>query len=74
MNQKRLQKSDDKILLGVCGGIAEFIGWSKKTVRLLWVVFTFFGVGIFAYPILGLIMPSSTDNGSGFDIDNYRAE
>jgi phage shock protein PspC (stress-responsive transcriptional regulator) len=30
MNQKRLQKSDDKILLGVCGGIAEFIGWSKK--------------------------------------------
>ena len=74
MNQQRLQKSEDKILLGVCGGIAEFLGWSKNTVRVVWVLLTLVGFGFLAYPILGLIMPSATDGGNGFDIDDYRAE
>lgn len=74
MKQQRLQKSEDKILLGVCGGIAEFVGWSKRTVRILWVLLTFAGLGFLAYPVLGLIMPSATDGGNDFDIDNYRAE
>ncbi len=74
MKQQRLQKSEDKILLGVCGGIAAFVGWSKRTVRILWVLLTFAGLGFLAYPVLGLIMPSATDGGNDFDIDNYRAE
>ena len=74
MTQQRLQKSEDKILLGVCGGIAEFLGLSKRTVRILWVLLTFAGLGFLAYPVLGLIMPSATDGGNDFDIDNYRAE
>lgn len=74
MTQQRLQKSEDKVLLGVCGGIAEFLGWSKSTVRILWVLLTFAGLGFLAYPVLGLIMPSAADGGNDFDIDNYRAE
>lgn len=61
MQHKRLSKSDDKILLGVCGGIAEFLGWSKQTVRILWVTLTIFGFGFLAYPILALIMPSKPE-------------
>jgi len=71
MKRRRLSKSDDRVLLGVCGGIAEFLGWSKQSVRILWVIFTFMGLGIFAYPILAFIMPSESD---GFDLNNYRKE
>ncbi len=74
MNQKRLQKSDDRLLLGVCGGIANFIGWSKSTVRILWVLITFAGLGFLAYPILGIIMLSGSDASNDFNIDNYRKE
>lgn len=73
MNEKKLSKSDDKILLGVCGGIAEFISWDKQTVRILWVILTIFaGLGILAYLILALFMPSSS--GNDFDLDSFRKE
>lgn len=58
MQNKRLSKSDDRVLFGVCGGIAEFLGWSKQTVRVLWVVFTIMGLGLLVYPVLALIIPS----------------
>lgn len=74
MKPHRLQKSEDKVLLGVCGGIAEFLGWSKTTVRILWVLLTLSGLGFLAYPILGLFMPSATDGGNHFDLEDYRAE
>ncbi|WP_339664945.1 PspC domain-containing protein [Maribacter arcticus] len=74
MNQKKLSKSDDKILLGVCAGIADFLGWPKTTVRLLWIIFTFMGLGIFAYPILALLMPNASDKSDHFEIEDYREE
>jgi hypothetical protein len=33
-----------------------------------------FGLGIFVYPILALIMPAADEGGIDFDIDNYRGE
>lgn len=72
MNNKRLSKSKDRILLGVCGGIAEFLGWSKQTVRLLWVVLTVLGLGLLVYPILALIMP--TESRGDFNLDDYQKE
>lgn len=72
MNHKRLTRSNDKILLGVCSGIADFVGWPKTTVRMLWVVFTFMGFGFFAYPILAFFMPADSD--SSDDFNNYRVE
>ncbi len=74
MRNKRLTKSNDKVLLGVCGGIAEFIGWPRQTVRISWLVLTLFGLGIFVYPILALIMPAADKGGIDFDIDNYSGE
>lgn len=35
MTEKRLIKSNNKLLLGVCGEIAEFINWDKGIVRML---------------------------------------
>lgn len=79
-NKKRLTKSSEKVLGGVCGGIAEFIGWPKRTVRLLWMLLTIFtaGVGgVIGYLIIEMLMPESTTPTNGknyndFNIDDYR--
>lgn len=36
---KRLTKSNNRMLLGVCAGIAEYFDIDPNVVRLLWVMF-----------------------------------
>ena len=56
---KRLYKSDrDKIVDGVCGGIAEYFDMDPTLVRLGWVIFCAMGgSGILAYIVAALIIP-----------------
>lgn len=56
----RLVKSEsDKVLTGVCGGVAAWLGWDATIVRILFVALTIFGFGSFAllYLVMALIMP-----------------
>ncbi len=57
--KKKLYKSvDDKILFGVCGGIAEYFGIDSTLVRLIWAVsIVLFGLGFWVYILAVLIMP-----------------
>ncbi len=59
MDQKRLYRSNtNKMICGVCGGLAEYINIDPTVVRLLWVVFSFAGgFGLLAYIIAAIIMP-----------------
>ncbi|MDF2906712.1 MAG: putative stress-responsive transcriptional regulator [Herbinix sp.] len=59
MEQKRLYRSNrNKMICGVCGGLAEYINIDPTIVRLLWVVFSFAGgFGLLAYIIAAIIMP-----------------
>jgi phage shock protein C len=58
MEQKRLYRSStNKMICGVCGGVAEYINIDPTVVRLLWVVFAFTGFGILAYILAAIIMP-----------------
>ena len=44
MNGKKLYRSDEnKMLAGVCGGIAEYFGVDPTLIRLAWVVFSLLG-------------------------------
>ncbi|MDX1649563.1 MAG: PspC domain-containing protein [Myxococcota bacterium] len=56
-----LQRSrDQRILAGVCGGIAEWLGWSPTLVRVLFVVISLASAafpGILVYLILWILMP-----------------
>ncbi|MBN1825210.1 MAG: PspC domain-containing protein [Candidatus Eisenbacteria bacterium] len=55
-----LKRSDDHIFGGVCGGIAEFFGWSPGKVRLLYVLVSIFSAafpGILTYIVLWIVMP-----------------
>jgi phage shock protein C len=57
--EKKLYKSNqNKMLDGVCGGIAEYFGIDPTVVRLLWVLFSLMGgCGILAYIIAAIIIP-----------------
>ncbi|MCR5622593.1 MAG: PspC domain-containing protein [Treponema sp.] len=55
---KRIYKSSQKTLCGVCGGIAEYFNLDPTIVRLLWVVLTLAGgSGIIAYIVCALLIP-----------------
>ena len=57
---KRLTKSNNRMLLGVCAGIAEYFDIYPNVVRLLWVMFCLLGgSGILGYIIAAVIMPSA---------------
>ena len=56
----QLRKSRDKMIAGVCGGIAAWLGWDPSLVRILYVLLSILSAafpGIIVYIILWLIMP-----------------
>jgi len=58
--EKRLMRSKtNRLLGGVCGGIAEYYGWDPSLVRLGWAVATLLtsGGGILIYLLALLIIP-----------------
>lgn len=57
--QKRLTRSNDKMIAGVCAGIADYFGWDPTLVRVGYVLLSIFTVfaGVLAYLILWLVMP-----------------
>lgn len=60
MNKKLYKSNTNKMLEGVCGGIAEYFGNDPTIVRLAWVVFCALGgSGILAYIIAAIIIPST---------------
>ena len=53
-----------RMLAGVCGGMAEWLGWDPTLVRLLYVVGSIFSVafpGILVYLILWIIVPKAAE-------------
>jgi phage shock protein PspC (stress-responsive transcriptional regulator) len=49
-----------RILAGVCGGLAEWLGWNVTLVRLLYVAVSILSAGfpgIVVYIVLWLVMP-----------------
>lgn len=55
-----LRKSRNRIIAGVCGGIAEWLGWSPTLVRILYVVISVLSAafpGILVYLVLWFVMP-----------------
>ena len=57
-----LRKSNDAWIAGVCGGIANFIGWEAGEVRVTWVIVGIFSggfPGLTLYFCLWLFMPDA---------------
>ncbi|HEU5321159.1 MAG TPA: PspC domain-containing protein [Methylomirabilota bacterium] len=51
-----------RMIAGVCGGIAEWLGWDATLVRVLYVIVSIVSVafpGIIVYLVLWLVMPKA---------------
>ena len=65
-NLVKLHRSrNNRILAGVMGGIAEYVGWSPFWVRVLFVIISSLSAavpGILIYIVLWLVMPKANSN------------
>ena len=55
-----LRSRKDKMIAGVCGGIAEWMGWDPTVVRLAYVLLSILSAGfpgILVYLIFWLVAP-----------------
>ena len=54
-----LMLSNDRMIAGVCGGLAEWLGWDPTLVRILYSILTVFTAfsGLIVYLLLWIIMP-----------------
>lgn len=58
MEPKRLYRSrEDRMICGVCGGVAEYFNVDTTIIRLVVAIFGFTGTGIFVYILAAIIMP-----------------
>jgi phage shock protein PspC (stress-responsive transcriptional regulator) len=56
--QKRLTKSNDKKLFGVCGGIGKYFDVDPTIIRVIFLIAVLgYGTGVLLYVVLALLMP-----------------
>lgn len=56
----KLKRSNDRIIAGVCGGLAEHFGWRASRVRLVYFLVSVLSAafpGTLVYLVLWFVMP-----------------
>lgn len=73
---KRITKSNDKKIFGVCGGIADYFGIDSTVVRLIFaLVFLLFGYGLAVYIVCAVIFPQApVVDGQYYDANQYGSD
>ena len=64
MNRKLARSRKEKMIGGVCGGFAEYFGWTPWVVRFAYVLASILSAafpGILIYLLLWVLMPVSED-------------
>jgi phage shock protein C len=57
---KKLLRSNDRWIAGICGGIADYFDWDPSLVRIIYLLLSIFSAGfpgLLIYIVLWLIMP-----------------
>ena len=57
MNNQLLRSRSDRIISGVCGGLAEYFAIDSAIVRLVFVLAVLSGISPLVYLVLWLVMP-----------------
>ncbi|RMD87867.1 MAG: PspC domain-containing protein [Calditrichaeota bacterium] len=63
MQKKLTRSTKDRMIGGVCGGLANYFNIDPSIVRILWVLLTLTGpifMGILAYIIMLIVIPEET--------------
>ena len=62
MEKKLYRNTQNKMIAGVCSGIAEYVNIDPTIVRLIWAFVGLTGTGLVAYLICALIIPEKPSN------------
>lgn len=57
MNKKCYRLSDQRIICGVCAGVAEYFGIDVTLVRIVWAALAFTGFGALVYLLAAIFLP-----------------
>ena len=60
MERRLSRTTNDRVLAGVCGGIARYFQWDSTIVRIVYVLVSIFSAafpGLLVYIILWIVMP-----------------
>lgn len=60
MNKKLQRTTNNKMIAGVCGGLAKYIGWKADNLRIAYVLISLLSAafpGLLVYLILWVVMP-----------------
>jgi len=57
MNNQIMRSSSDRIISGVCGGLAEYFNIDSAIVRLVFVLAVLSGISPLVYLVLWIVMP-----------------
>lgn len=70
MERKKMTRSNDRMIAGVCAGIADYFDCDPTPVRIAYVILTFFSLfsSLILYPILWIIMPEKSQS----DMERFR--
>ncbi len=61
MNKKLKRTTNDKMIAGVCGGLANYLGWKADNLRIVYVLISLLSAafpGLLVYLILWVVMPA----------------
>lgn len=73
MNKELYRSANNKVIAGVCGGVAEYFEIDPTIVRIVWLLLAFpGGVGFLAYLVCWLVMPERNTFASGTN-ENYAS-
>jgi phage shock protein C len=62
MNKQLYKSNSNKMISGVCGGIAEYFNVDPTFVRLAWVLFLLVGgSGLIAYIVCAIVIPQNSN-------------
>jgi phage shock protein PspC (stress-responsive transcriptional regulator) len=50
---------DDRMIGGVCGGLGAYLGIDPVILRILFILFLIFGIGLLVYVILWIVVPEA---------------
>lgn len=68
MSRQLVRSTSDRILGGVCGGVAAFTGFNVTVIRIIWAAaIVFAGSGLLLYILAWIIMPQEGSGKSGLD-------
>ena len=62
MEKKLSRNTQNKMLAGVCSGVAEYVNIDPTVARVIWALVGLSGAGLIAYLVCALIIPEKPNN------------